>query len=76
MTLKLTRYMRWWVGKNKSTTMVVTGPLFAVVGPIGIVWSVINTDLKTLLMSVAILLIGLMNVFADAFWHRGKSKPW
>lgn len=58
------RYVRWWVAEHKDTTLVITAPASVVVGLIGVVGAVVDTDLQLLWMGGVILLFGL---FATLF---------
>ena len=76
MTRSICNYLRWWIADYKGTTLVVTGPLFLVAGPIAMIAAAIAGDVDGLLVSVAILLLGLLIVFAPLLRRRGEAKPW
>lgn len=59
-----------------GSTILFTGPLSVVIGTIGVVSAVVDTDIEFFLVAGTILLVGLSIMVFPGLHYWGKIKPW
>lgn len=76
VTGKMRRYLRWWFIDHKWSGLVVSGPIFVLLGALGVAGAAADGEWHLSLAFLGFPLFGLLIIFGDLWLYRGKAKPW
>ena len=72
----MVRYLGWWIRFYRRTPLVVGAPLGVIAGSLATVDAIAAGDVRYLLKSDGILLMGLFVFVWPLFKYRIGPRPW